>query len=199
MTWRCAIKKKLFSALKAILAFIVGANKKPAGHRHGQMYYVPGHHPFVIQPTIGPDGKGTFDYPELALADLKRRAEAETDPEAMFQQGLVELYGVTGDPKTRRPPDFDNGMRWLRLAAAHGHAGANYEIYFVLTKYPDKAKPLDPNEANNCLQAAYSDGDPLAKDCVERTQKATRQSPRKERRRDERRRNHRRGGGERCP
>ena len=189
MTWGSSIRETLFGVLKSVLAFIVGADKKAAPLRHGQVYYVRGHHPFIIQPTVGADGKATFDYPGLALAALRRRAESMTDSEAMFQQGLVALFGVTGDPKVKRAPDFAQGMRWMRLAADSGHAGANYEIYLVLTRYPGEAKPLYEGEAADRLDAARAGGDPLAKAYTGQPARSE-----KSHRRSERRRNFRRNG-----
>lgn len=163
--------KKVLAAISTILVFAASGatNSTAAAHRHGQVYYVKGHHPFVVQPTIGKDGKATFDHPELELAKLKQRAESKNDAEAMFQQGLVELYGVSGDPNVKRSPNFAEAMRWLRLAASRKHAGANYEISVVLSKYPDLAKPLSPYEQEDCMRAAYNGGDPLAKALVEHT------------------------------
>lgn len=161
--------KKAITMIGAVLSLFAAAatNTTAAAQSHGQVYYVQGHHPFVIQPTIGPDGKATFDHPEVSLALLKQLAEKKNNPEAMFQQGLVELYGVSGDPKVKKEPNFDEAMRWLRLAAFQKHAGANYEVSTVLARYPDKAKPLSPYEQEDCMRAAYNGGDPLAKACVE--------------------------------
>ena len=150
----------------AIAAFGT-TNTTAAAQRHGQVYYVTGHHPFVIQPTIGPDGKATFDHPEDSLAQLKQLAEKKDNAEAMFQQGLVELYGVSGDPNVKKAPNFNEAMRWLRLAAFRKHAGANYEVSTVLARYPNIVKPLSPYEQEGCMRAAYNGGDPLAKACVE--------------------------------
>ena len=162
------MKKVVIVITVALAIAAIGAtNTTAAAQSHGQVYYVQGHHPFVIQPTIGPDGKATFDHPEVSLALLKQLAEKKNNPEAMFQQGLVELYGVSGDPKVKKEPNFDEAMRWLRLAAFQKHAGANYEVSTVLARYPDKAKPLSPYEQEDCMRAAYNGGDPLAKACVE--------------------------------
>ena len=161
--------KQAFTAITAVLALVaVGeTNTTAAAHRHAQVYYVQGHHPFAIQPTIGADGKATFDHPEIELAKLKQRVEKMNDAEAMFQWGLVELYGVTGDPNARREANFPEALRWLRLAASRKHAGANYEISAVLSRYPDKVKPLSAQEGEDCMRAAYNGGDPLAKASVE--------------------------------
>lgn len=162
------MKKVVIVITVALAIAAIGAtNTTAAAQSHGQVYYVQGHHPFVIQPTIGPDGKATFDHPEVSLALLKQLAEKKNNPEAMFQQGLVELYGVSGDPKVKKAPNFDEAMRWLRLAAFRKHAGANYEVSTVLARYPDKVKPLSPYEQEDCMRAAYNGGDPLAKACVE--------------------------------
>ena len=161
--------RKAITAITVALAIAAfgTTNTTAAAHRHGQVYYVTGHHPFVIQPTIGPDGKATFDHPEIALAQLKQLAEKKDNAEAMFQQGLVELYGVSGDPNVKKAPNFESAMRWLRLAAFRKHAGANYEVSTVLARYPNMVKPLSPYEQEDCMRAAYNGGDPLAKACVE--------------------------------
>ena len=98
---------------------------------------------------------------------MKQLAEKKDNAEAMFQQGLVELYGVSGDPNVKKASNFESAMRWLRLAAFRKHAGANYEVSTVLARYPNMVKPLSPYEQEDCMRAAYNGGDPLAKACVE--------------------------------
>ena len=105
---------------------------------------------------------------EKVITSLASKLAEKTDnTEAMFQQGLVELYGVSGDPNVKKAPNFESAMRWFRLAAFRKHAGANYEVSTVLARYPNMVKPLSPYEQEDCMRAAYNGGDPLAKACVE--------------------------------
>ena len=100
--------KKAITMIGAVLSLFAAAatNTTVAAQRHGQVYYVNGHHPFVIQPTIGPDGKATLNHPEVSLALLKQLAEKRNNPEAMFQlaAGCLNLDGCGYDDGKHRVP-----------------------------------------------------------------------------------------------
>ena len=100
--------RKAIAAIAVALAIAAfgTTNTTAAAQRHGQVYYVNGHHPFVIQPTIGPDGKATLNHPEVSLALLKQLAEKRNNPEAMFQlaAGCLNLDGCGYDDGKHRVP-----------------------------------------------------------------------------------------------
>ncbi len=89
--------KKVLAAISAILALVASGatNTTAAAHRHAQMYYVQGHHPFAIQPTIGSDGKATFDHPQIELAKLKLHEIPRQQRAAGQVDGLLRYKAVS--------------------------------------------------------------------------------------------------------
>lgn len=89
--------KQAITAITAVLALVaVGeTNTTAAAHRHAQVYYVQGHHPFAIQPTIGSDGKATFDHPQIELAKLKLHEIPRQQRAAGQVDGLLRYKAVS--------------------------------------------------------------------------------------------------------
>jgi len=129
--------------------------------QHNTGYVVPGHHTFIMPNAIKGSGNKE-DSPEAILALIKERAEAG-DAELMYAQGLVNLYGITGDPFAEKKTDFPSALAWFRKAAAKGYAAAQYEAAILLTEMPDLADPANPGERDDLMRKAAAAGDPLAK------------------------------------
>lgn len=130
--------------------------------QHNTGYVVPGHHVFIMPNAIKGSGNKE-DKPSDILALIKERAETG-DVELMYAQGLVNLYGITGDPFAEKKTDFPSALAWFRKAAAKGHAAAQYEAAMLITKMPALADPANPSERDALMRKAAAAGDPLAKE-----------------------------------
>jgi hypothetical protein len=103
---------------------------------------------FLLAATILPLAYAQTDYDVARLTPLAEKGDAT----AQFQLGL-HYYKGSG---RREPPDYDQALKWFRLAADQGNAQAQDHV--GLMYYLGKGVPRDYSEAARWYQLAAQAG-----------------------------------------